>query len=355
MKRLLEDELITSLLPYFEPSRIEDAKLRIAMVLNDYEVRKEETQLIVYEGDLNDQILKRFLMAKIARGLSARTVQFYKNSISFSLERINKPYNEITADDIRAYLAVRVHRDGVSKTTANNERRNLSSFYCWLQKEAILLQNPMNRVELIKETKKKKNAFSQMEIEKIRNSCKTTMETALVEILISTWARVSEIAAIRLSEISGNHIIVHGKGDKDRDVYLNAKAQLAIEKYIGDRHDENPYLFPKARYAGDVRNLGRGKKGFSMYEWYKVPDLVGDGHRDKSSIEHTIRKIGRIAKVENTHPHRFRRTGATFALRNGMPLMQVSKILGHESIGTTQIYLDISDKELEQAHEKWVI
>ena len=57
----------------------------------------------------------------------------------------------------------------------------------------------------------------------------------------------------------------------------------------------------------------------------------------------------------NAHPHRFRRTGATTALRNGMPLIQVSKMLGHENIGTTQIYLDISDEELMQAHQKYVV
>lgn len=65
--------------------------------------------------------------------------------------------------------------------------------------------------------------------------------------------------------------------------------------------------------------------------------------------------FGKRAGVENVHPHRFRRTGATMALRAGMPLMEVSKLLGHESIETTQIYLDISDEELEQAHMKYVI
>ena len=67
-----------------------------------------------------------------------------------------------------------------------------------------------------------------------------------------------------------------------------------------------------------------------------------------------MRSIGKKAGVPNTHPHRFRRTGATMALRAGMPLIQVSKLLGHENVGTTQIYLDISDEELEQAHKRYV-
>ena len=79
-----------------------------------------------------------------------------------------------------------------------------------------------------------------------------------------------------------------------------------------------------------------------------------DGHIDESTLGSIIRKIGQRAGVKNVHPHRFRRTGATMALRAGMPITTVSKLLGHESIETTQIYLDISDKDLEQAHEKYV-
>lgn len=75
---------------------------------------------------------------------------------------------------------------------------------------------------------------------------------------------------------------------------------------------------------------------------------------DKSSVEARIRKLGIRAGVEKAHPHRFRRTGATFALRRGMPIEYVSKLLGHESIETTQIYLDISENELEQSHRKYV-
>ena len=92
-----------------------------------------------------------------------------------------------------------------------------------------------------------------------------------------------------------------------------------------------------------------------MPEWYRHPDLVHKSmHQDLSSIESVVRKIGKRAGVEKVHPHRFRRTCATFALRRGMPIEQVSMMLGHESIDTTQIYLDISDKDLELSHKKYV-
>ena len=337
-KDALRDELITLMRGYVPPQSLEDCKFRITMALNSSTVEKEETALTIYEGDVNEKILMRFLMAKTARGLSKRTLAYY---------------TQVTADDIRYYLAVRVARDGVTKATANNERRNLSSFFGWLQKEEILLKNPMNRIEAIKETKKKKKAFEQIEIEKMRFACETALETALLEVLISTWARVTEVTLMRIDEIKGNKIVVHGKGDKEREVFLNAKAQVAISAYLAEREDDSPLLFPKGRPSQTYIKTGTRPK--ELKYWYRNKENIAGGPRDPSGIESTVRKIARRAGVQNAHPHRFRRTGATMALRAGMPITLVSKLLGHESIATTQIYLDISDKELEQMHEKYVV
>ena len=358
MKQKLTEELINAALPFIDRRQIDDLKLKITMVLSKYSITKESTDLIVYEGDVNENMLKRFLMAKAAAGCSPNTLRYYKNSISFFFNRVNKPFSDVTADDIRLYLATRTQIDKASKTTANNERRNVSSFYGWLQKEEVLLKNPMIKVDSIKESKKRKPAFTQMDIEKMRYACKNSLQTALLEVLLATWARVSEVSQIKLSEIDleKGTVLVHGKGDKDRMTYLTAKAKLAVANYLDDREDDNPYLFPKCAYAGNVKRMSSGIPRRVQGLWYMKPKFVSaDEHRDKSSIESDIRRIGKRAGVENAHPHRFRRTGATQALRNGMPLITVSKLLGHENIGTTQIYLDISDKELEQAHEKWVI
>lgn len=353
MKNQFEVELLNALIPYIRDDCFDDAKMRITMVCGKYDVSKSETDLILYEGDMNDLMLKRFLMAKIASGRSPRTVRYYKNSISMTLAAIGKPYNQITADDIRLYIAIRAQNDHVSKTTVNNERRNLSAFYTWLQKEEILLKNPMSKVDAIKETKKKKTAFTQMELELIRNACRSERETAMVEFLISTWARVSEMAQVKICELKNDRVIVHGKGDKERDVFLSPRCILAIKRYLDKRTDLNPYLFPRCKYAGNVMRMTKGVRQEDQCNWWQNKDLIGEGYMDKSSIESIIRNIGKRAGVEKTHPHRFRRTGATMALRNGMPLLTVSKLLGHESIGTTQIYLDISDQELLEAHERY--
>jgi site-specific recombinase XerD len=356
MKKQLTDELIIALMPYISPAHTDDVAMAITMVLNDYNVNQEERSLVLYENNETEAVFRRFLAAKIAKGCSQRTVGYYKTSISKALRIIGKPYDQVTADDIRYYLAMRVQKDGVSKSSANNERRNLSAFYQWLQKEEILLKNPMSKVEVMKETKRKKKAFTQMDIEKIRDSAGTSREKALIEVLLSTWARVTEVSQIRIDEIVGGTVTVHGKGDKDRDVYLTPKAQLLVDKYLQERSDSNPYLFPRAKYAGDIKKMTQNRSRGSQAEWYKDPRLVDETrHIDQCTVESIVRKIGKRAGVENVHPHRFRRTGATMALRSGMPLLQVSKLLGHEQIDTTQIYLDISDQELMQAHEKFVV
>lgn len=93
-----------------------------------------------------------------------------------------------------------------------------------------------------------------------------------------------------------------------------------------------------------------------MKNWHAHPELVSDlEHQDKCSIESIVRKIGKRAGVDRVHPHRFRRTCATMALRHGMPIELVSKMLGHESIATTQIYLDIGEESLKTAHKKFIV
>lgn len=351
----LNTKLTNIMLPYVDEIGLSDVRMKIHIALAEYEVDRRETELTIYTEGKNIAVIKRFIASKLAAGRSMRTLTYYKSTLDAFFQKVGKDYDDITADDIRLYLAVRMNKDQVSKTTANNERRNLSAFYQWLQVEEILLKNPMNKVPNIKQTKKKKKAFTDMDIERIRTNCKTERETAMVELLLSTWCRVSELIGIRLEDINDNEILVHGKGDKDRLVYLNAKAKLAIERYLAQREDENPYLFPRAKYAGRVDVMSKGHRRATMACWYKYKDFVDESlPMDRGSAESIIREIGRRAGVENTHPHRFRRTGATHALQSGMELITVSKLLGHSGLGVTQIYLDISDEELMQAHSKYV-
>lgn len=323
----------------------------LEIILGDYDIGRRSTELSVIDETSDQVLIQRFVTAKIVKGLSERSLHYYTTTIRFFLNYVHKSIKDVASDDIRLYLAMRLKRDGVTDTTAGNELRNLRSFYNWLYTEELIKTNPISKIEAIKQKKVKKKAFTEYEIELIRNACRTSRETAIVEVLLSTGCRVNELANIKREEVKGDSILVHGKGDKDRIVYLNAKARMAIERYIKERNDESEYVFPKSAVRVDSDIRIRTAKGV----WYTNPDMVANEPAAISSIESVVRKIGKRAGVEKVHPHRFRRTCATLALRRGMPIEQVSRMLGHEQISTTQIYLDLSERDLEQAHRKYVV
>lgn len=327
----------------------ESIKSDLTILLNDYEITSRETAVAVRSEDRNRWYLEKFLVAKTVRGCTDKTLEQYKRVLEKILSVINKPANEITTDDIRYYLALRDRRDKVTKTTQNNELRYMRTFFQYLTNEELIVRDPTAKIDSIKAAKKKKDAFTEIEVEKIRAGCANTKERMIVEVLLSTGCRVTELCQIMISDITGASLTVHGKGNKDRTVYLNAKAQLAIEAYLKERQDNNPYLLPK---MAPITKIDRHKLR-SAYKY--AENIEPGGHMDKSGVEWVMRRISNRCGVANVHPHRFRRTCATFALRRGMPIEQVSKMLGHEQINTTQIYLDLDEKDLEQAHRKYVV
>ena len=333
------EEIVNSLAMWAEKHGVDasDAKFDFYMILNNVEITSRCTEVAELQENRNEYLLKRFLVAKKVSGCTPRTIELYARSITGVLREVGKNVEDITADDIRYYMAIRLRRDGVSKVTVANEIRPMSSFFGWMQAEEILQKNIMLKVEKIKKQKTKKEALTELEIEKLRSVVKDERDTAIIEILLSTGCRVSEFAQILLTDIEDDRVLVHGKGQKDRYVYLNTRAQFALEQYLQKRQDNNPYLLPTIK----------GK--------WTYPTSVLSGHIDVSSVSTILRKLAKRAGVEHANPHKFRRTCATMALRRGMPIEQVSKMLGHEDVSTTQIYLDLSEDDLKQAHKKYVV
>lgn len=352
MREALINEIAMYLQSIVPDQNLTDIKMHLTLILNEYEIAERETAVAIRDEDQNEYMIKKFIVAKMVEGKTDRTVDYYKSTVSMIVDRIGKNVVEITTDDLRGYMAVRKLRDHVSEVTIGNEMRCMSSFFTFLQNEELIMKNPCRAIQKMRPTKVKKKAFTEMDVERVRGACRTARESAMVEILLSTGCRVTELAEMKISDITGDSLVVHGKGKKDRIVYLNAKAQMAAQNYMQERVDDNEYLFPCGIW------FGRGEsrpKGQCSPDWYRNPKLVGSGRMDASSIETIVRNIGKRAGVTKCHPHRFRRTCATFALRRGMPIEQVSKMLGHEDISTTQIYLDLSEEDLHQAHKKYVI
>lgn len=347
----LIDEIMVKLDPYVTDSFAVSNILYV--LLNGYDIKEKTTEIAVYKGETNELLLKRFLVAKKVKGCTDRTLRLYATEIPKILDRIGKDVVDITPDDIRFQCAVRL-QSGVSKRTVGNELRYLRTFFSYLHGEGAIIKNPMMRVDPIKENRTQKEAFTDDEIVKMRNTPKTSREDCIFELLLCTGCRVTELAGIQLTDIDyrEDKILVHGKGQKDRYCYLNASAKYALNAYLSDRKDQSVWLFP----GGFWQSIAN-KKGIKREEhknWYKDPEKVDIGrHVNTGSIEDFIRTLGRKNGVK-AYPHKFRRTCATNALRAGMPIEMVSKMLGHANIGVTQLYLDLKEEDLKIAHNRYV-
>ncbi len=378
----------------------------ITLATEGYTITKECTDIVPYTGDENFRLIQKFLLVKKVAGRSKRTLQAYGEALNNQIPKLNKRVIEVTTDDIVAWLArlefvehvgprgrdnyrrvlssfftwlhdeaimvIEVTTDDIVAWLArlefvehvgprgrDNYRRVLSSFFTWLHDEAIIPKNPMKAVPNIKIPATKKNALTDLEVEKLRQSCKSTREKFIFEALLSTGCRRDELIQIQRNEIDGNKVLVHGKGSKDRYVYLNAKAQLALEAYLAERKDSNPFLFPATIWTGkkisEIAKTNNHNKGGSYYSWQHPEDLLPNGHNYGDLISDEVKKVAKRAGVEHVHPHKFRRTFATNALKHGMPIEQVQQLLGHCDINTTQIYLDMDEADLKRAHEKYVV
>lgn len=351
-RRNLINDICMGLIPF--GIDIDEVKDLLYITLEPYEITNRSTELAEVSQDRNEYLVNKFLIAKTVKGCTKRTIQYYGQVVRKVLDAIGKTVDDITQDDIRLYLAIRQRRDHIQKTTADDELRCLRSFFNYLIAEELIAKNPIAKVERIKCERRVKEIFTDVEIEKIRMAARGEREKLMVEVLLSTGCRVSELVGIRLDDIEGNRVLLHGKGEKDRYAYMTAKAMVMLEVYVNERRDMNPYLFPGGRWEKASKKQGGNPK--SMTDWWKNPESVTlDTCIDKGTVEQITRKIAKRAGVERANPHKFRRTCATMALRRGMPIEQVSKMLGHEQISTTQIYLNLSEEELELAHKKYVV
>lgn len=271
----------------------------------------------------NMDYLSMFLSAKKIEGCSERTIKYYEVTVLNLLNTIKTPIRKISTEEIREYLANYQKINNCSKTTVDNIRRNISSFFSWLEEEDYILKSPMRRIHKIKTEKIVKETISDEAIETLRDSCTCLRDLAMIDLLYSTGIRVGELVKLNVADINfeERECVVFGKGNKERRVYFDAKAKLHIIKYLESRTDNNPALFVTLD---------------SPYSRLKI-----------SGVEIRIRELGRKNNLGRIHPHKFRRTMATRAIDKGMPIEQVQKILGHSQIDTTMEYAIVNQNNVK--------
>ena len=278
----------------------------------------------------NTEFLKMFLDAKKIEGCSDRTLQYYKVTVEHLLSQIKTSVRKITTEKIRAYLADYQKNSKCSNVTIDNIRRNISSFFSWLEEEDYILKSPMKRIHKIKTKTVVKSVISDEGIEKLRDYCTESRDLAIIDLLYSTGIRVGELVNLNIDDIDleGRECVVYGKGDKERKVYFDAKSKIHLQNYFASRTDNNPALFVTLD---------------APHERLKI-----------SGVEIRLRALGRMLGLEKIHPHKFRRTMATRAIDKGMPIEQVQKILGHSQIDTTMRYAIVNQNNVKISHQKYI-
>jgi len=279
----------------------------------------------------NIEYMDMFISAKRIEGCSERTLAYYKSTIEHMLSLIVKPLRQVQTDELRTYLAEYQLINNCSKTTVDNIRRNLSSFFSWLEAEDYIIKSPIRRIHKIRTGSKVKETLSEECIERLRDSCLHIRDLAMIDLLYSTGIRVGELVNLNIGDINfeERECIVYGKGNKQRKVYFDAKAKVHLKRYLEHRNDYNEALFVTLD---------------SPFERLKI-----------SGVEIRLRKLGRLASLDQrVHPHKFRRSMATRAIDKGMPIEQVQKLLGHQQIDTTMHYAMVNQSNVKISHRKFI-
>jgi len=299
-------------------------KLQEVMLKNLSEKEAEKRQIS------NEEYLDMFIAAKSIEGCSKRTLSYYKATIETMLEEVTISIRKITTEDMRRYLADYQKRNDCSKVTEDNIRRNISSFFSWLEEENYILKSPMRRIHKIKTIQQVKEVISDEDIERLRDHCRCKRDLAMIDLLYSTGIRVGELVNLNLSDVDfeARECVVFGKGGKERRVYFDAKAKLHLQSYVASRKDNNPALFVTLDSPNDRLKI--------------------------SGVEIRIRELGRSLNLHKIHPHKFRRTMATRAIDKGMPIEQVQKILGHSQIDTTMQYAMVNQSNVKASHRRFI-
>lgn len=299
----------------------------IIKIMREYDVQTAQ----VYDRSNLPRRVEAFLAAKRIDGCRPKTIKGYRERLKMFMTQCSKPVQQITTDDLREYLAYLVDERHLMDNSVQAHINTLRSFFSWLVDEDNIRKSPMRKIKSLKIDKlRSRHPLTAEQLELVRDGCRGYKEKALVEFLVSSGCRVSEVAGLRVDDIDwrDRKCKVIGKGNKERTVYFSVRAKLMLQLYIAERRGGEA-LFASSR---------------APYE-----PLTDRG------IEKMISKLGkRISMERPLYPHLMRHTFASHALNCGMELTIIQHLLGHSDPKTTLIYAEIDPIRVQYEYNRMI-
>ena len=286
---------------------------------------------------VTDPRIAPFIMHLRARALSAATERSYRTAV----ERLVAWYDAEGIDwrtpsraDLRRYIAL-LSKDG-ERSTVQQRLAALGTFYRFWVRQGSVAKDPLHALARPKREKRLPDVLSQAQVEQLiaqaaigTSAPLALRDTALIELLYGAGLRIAEVVAITLADLQlgRGEVKVTGKGDKQRVALFGAPCRRALESYLSDGR---PALVALATPSSSALFLNRN-----------------GGALGERGARARLDDIARAACLpEAFHPHTLRHSFATHLLDGGADLRVVQELLGHESLGTTQVYTHVSTTRL---------
>ena len=263
------------------------------------------------------------------KGRSEKTLASYASDLNMADAALPNGLLNATESDIQDYLSTLPDK----ASSVARKASALRSFYKFLMLEKIITVNPTKNLELPKRTRPLPKLLSTDEIDLLISSAGDVKNSvrlrAMIELLYASGLRVSELCELPLTGVLGDHLLIHGKGAKERMVPMHAGAIAALEKWLAMRGDnDSKYVFPSNSASGHITRDG----------FFKL-----------------LKKCAVLAGIapERVSPHVLRHSFASHLLSHGANLRAIQTMLGHEDISTTQIYTHVLPEQLRETMEHY--
>ncbi len=238
----------------------------------------------------------------------------------------------LTLANLYEYLNFRIDTRANSATTRMRKISSLKGFYKFLFSQKMISRNPALELESPKKNKRLPiylNFEQSLSLLASIDGRFQQRNLAIITLFLNCGLRLSELVGLNFSSIQGDVITVIGKGDKERQLYLNEVCKNALNLYEEERKN---YKFQ----IKDKNALFLSQRGTRI-----SPRMVQD------IVKHFLQKSG--LDPSRYSVHKLRHTAATLMHQNGVDIRVLQEILGHINLGTTQIYTHVSDSQLKTA------